>query len=1253
MTRSKNARPNSASSLGKTRKMMTRTALLALIMSTTALASAHSQSAPVISASPKLAQSSLVTQQIEPKLNIGLAHGGFHAISGQDVTFMTYWNYDSYIAHGEVLIYDGRDVDRLEPVAIVPIAKDAATVWTPQGQIGDTFTYVLRVHGHDGAIDETAPRHMRISDQALTVAEATPTVNNIFRQDNTGVRNISLPGVPKFQPVTEIVDAAPVSEPVEVQPVSYALADPQDNYEPAPATVSPFTITVTERDAEDLALSPDDIHMSYDGLSAEPLLNVGLVDGKGSVAPGETVQFETYWNYSHWVDRAEIRIFDEEDTLITAPVATVLVDLAGDAEWTVPASHLGKNYSYVLRVYDRNGSFDETRRKSMFVTDTAVQDEALLDTTAIYGVDNTAIRNISVSGGSVTVSLANAHEYALQDLRVFGHPVAIDPDGNFAVQQVLPSGAHDLAVSYVDADGRRVNMSRHIDIPENEFFFVGLGDLTVGRQGNGGRALVEAGGEDFDQTFVHGRAAFYLKGKVQGKYLITASLDTTEDDISNIFSNLNDRDPRSLLRRLDPDRFYPVYGDDSTFVEDAPTQGRFYVRVERGDDHIVWGNFLTNITSTEFAQIDRGLYGGKLEFNSDATTSRGERRSRVTLFAADPGTIPGRDEFRGTGGSVFFLQRQDLTIGSERLRVEIRDKDSGLVLETRDLRPFVDYDIDYIQGRVILADPLNSTVLGNQIVRDGTISGGDAYLVARYEFTPGLADIDGFTTGGRGEGWVTDNVRLGLTGQQEETGDVDQTLLAGDILLRATEGTYLKGELANTRGQAFGETASLDGGFTFADLASADQTADAFAYRLEGAVNLADVSNQKGSVSAYYEDIEAGFSAPGRLALSDTERYGAAASVQLSEDGRTNIAVKYDSIDIDGGVSETTTAIDVRVGVSEAISVGVGARHNDIEGSAIGRNGDRTDIGGEVEYRASEDISGYVFGQGTVSSSGTIADGNRFGGGLRAQVTERIGINGEASGGDGGFGALGGVSYQRADGEEYYLNYTLDAERTEPGVDGSRGLLNSQNTLAIGGRKRFTSYLSVFGEERRSFGNTAGLTHAYGLDFTPGDRWSFGANFEIGEVEDQTRLIDREAFSVTAGYSTENVNFGAAFEWRDDTNNGESRESWFLRSNASVQVSPDLRALLKFNRAESDSSAGAFFAGEFTEVQVAGAYRPVKNDRLNALFRYTYFEDLSGAEQISNSGQTGLPAQRSSVFSVDAQYRLTNWLTLGGKYGPC
>jgi len=1237
---------------GKTAKMMTRTALLSLIMSTTALVSAHGQTAPGLAVSPSLTQAALVAERIEPKLNIGLAHGGYNAISGQALTFMTYWNYNSYINNAQVLIYNATDTDLLSPLVTIPVLKEVPTVWTPKGQVGDTFIYVLRAHGHDGAFDQTRPRSICISDEALSVAEATPSVNNIFRQDNTLVRNIKLPNPANLEPVKAQVDSASATEtPIVEQPALYALAEPHEVDTPSVRDPSPFTVTVEDHEAQILELSPDDIHMSYDGLTATPLLNIGLSDGKGSVAPGEEVTFETYWNYSHWVDRAEVRIYDEDDVLISAPVATVAVDLSGKAEWIIPAAHSEKNYSYVLRVYDAAGKFDETSRKTMLVTRTAEQDEELLETTSIYGNDNTAIRNIPVNGGAATISVANIHEYDLQNLQVFGHPVVVDPDGNFAVQQILPSGDHDVAINYVDNTGRRVNISRQFSVPKNEFFFVGIGDLTVGRQGEGGRALVEAGGEDFDQTFVHGRAAFYLKGKVQGKYLITASLDTTEDDISNIFSNLNDRDPESLLRRLDPDRFYPVYGDDSTFVEDAPTQGRFYVRVERGDDHIVWGNFLTNITSTEFAQIDRGLYGAKLEYNSDATTSTGERRSRLTLFAADPGTIPGRDEFRGTGGSVFFLERQDLTIGSERLRVEIRDKDSGLVLETRDLQPFVDYDVDYIQGRIILAEPLNSTVLGTQIVRDGTLSGGDAYLVARYEFTPGLDNIDGFTTGGRGEGWVTDNVRLGLTAQQEETGDVDQTLVAGDLLIRATEGTYFKAELANTNGQAFGETASLDGGFTFENLASADQSSDSFAYRLEGAVNLADISGQNGIVSAYYEDIDAGFSAPGRLAISDTERYGAAAAIKLSEDGRSEVALKYDSLDIEGGIVETTTALDVRVGVSEAIRVGLGVRHNDIDGSAIGLNGDRTDLGGEIEYTASESLSGYIFGQGSIARSGTRNRGNRYGGGLRTQITERIGVNGEVSGGDGGFGALGGVSFQRADGEEYYLNYTLDAERTEPGVDGARSLLNSQNTLTAGGRKRFTSYLSVFGEERRAFGNTSGLTHAYGLDFTPGEHWSFGVNFELGEVEDQTRITDREAFTVTAGYTAEHINFGAAFEWRDDDNGIEERQSWFLRSNASLQLSPDFRTLLKFNRAESDSSAGAFFAGEFTEIQVAGAYRPTKNDRFNALFRYTYFEDLPGAEQISNSGQTGLPAQRSNILSIDAQYRVNNWLALGGKYG--
>ena len=525
---------------GKTIKMITRTALLSFALSTTALVSATAHASPAAITPPSLVQSNLSIEQTVPKLNVGLAHGGFNAISGQPVTFMSYWNYDSYIQRGEVIIYDARDTRHENPIAVIPVSKDESTVWTPHGDAGKGYSYVLRAYGHDGAYDETRPRHIRLSDKPLTSAEASPRVNNIFRQDNTGVRNIQLPVGQEIAALTQI--SAP--EPVAADPAPlYAYADPVA--EEAAGEISkrnPFTVRLAEAEAQDLVLSPDDIHMSFDGLSGVPILNAGLADGKGSVAPGEEVLFETYWNYNHWVDRAEIRIYDEDDTFITAPVATLSVDLSGQATWTVPASLTEQNYSYVLRVYDAKGRFDETGRKSMFVTHKAEQDEELLEATGIYGVDATAIRNIAVNGGAATVSVANIHDYDINNLQVFGYPVAVDPDGNFAVQQILPSGEHNVSISYVDTAGRRVDMSRPISIPENEFFFVGIGDLTAGRQGDAGRALVEAGGEDFDQTFVHGRAAFYLKGKVKGKYLITASLDTTEDDICLLYTSPSPRD---------------------------------------------------------------------------------------------------------------------------------------------------------------------------------------------------------------------------------------------------------------------------------------------------------------------------------------------------------------------------------------------------------------------------------------------------------------------------------------------------------------------------------------------------------------------------------------------------------------------------------------------------------------------------------------------------------------------------------------
>src|SRR5688572_33413043 len=102
----------------------------------------------------------------------------------------------------------------------------------------------------------------------------------------------------------------------------------------------------------------------------------------------------------------------------------------------------------------------------------------------------------------------------------------------------------------------------------------------------------------------------------------------------------------------------------------------------------------------------------------------------------------------------------------------MRDKDSQLVTGTVDLRPGLDYDVDYLQGRILLFEPLSSTGSDNMLVRSGGLSGDEAWLVARYEFAPGFADIDTLISAGWADVWLNDHVAVGLT-RSHSTSDAE------------------------------------------------------------------------------------------------------------------------------------------------------------------------------------------------------------------------------------------------------------------------------------------------------------------------------------------------------------------------------------------------------------------------------------------------------------------------------------------------
>ena len=283
---------------------------------------------------------------------------------------------------------------------------------------------------------------------------------------------------------------------------------------------------------------------------------------------------------------------------------------------------------------------------------------------AAYGEDQLGLHNIGLSSGTVSVrgeGIPPEHE-----VWVAGRPIPIDETGSFVSEEILPEGTHTVEVAVLDQDGGGELYLRDLEFENNDWFYVGMADMTFAENSTSGAIdlLQGANSEQDIDSNLDARLAFYVNGKFGEKWRLTASADTREGPIDSLFSNFMDKSPDSLFRRIDPDYYYPTYGDDSTVTEMAPTMGKFYVRVANGVNFGQWGNFSIGYMNNELAQVDRGLYGANFHYASDSATEFGDKRYAADVFAAEPGTIGSREEFRGTGGSLYYLERQDILTGS-------------------------------------------------------------------------------------------------------------------------------------------------------------------------------------------------------------------------------------------------------------------------------------------------------------------------------------------------------------------------------------------------------------------------------------------------------------------------------------------------------------------------------------------------------------------------------------------------------------
>lgn len=188
------------------------------------------------------------------------------------------------------------------------------------------------------------------------------------------------------------------------------------------------------------------------------------------------------------------------------------------------------------------------------------------------------------------------------------------------------------------------------------------------------------------------------------------------------------------------------------------------------------------------------------------------------------------------------------------------------------------------------------------------------------------------------------------------------------------------------------------------------------------------------------------------------------------------------------------------------------------------------------------------------------------------------------------------------------------------------------------------------------------MTQAYGVTYTPVPEWKFGGAIESGMVWDDSPQgvvetgdggFHRTAVSLSAAYApSDKMTASLKGETRFDSPDNDESDTvgYYLAGRFSNAISDDWRFIASLDAVITDQT-DTTLEGRFIEASAGYAYRPVSNDRLNAMIRYTFLYDLPGPDQVTYDGNENGTSQRSHIFDGDISYDVIPMLTLGAKYG--
>ncbi len=273
-----------------------------------------------------------------------------------------------------------------------------------------------------------------------------------------------------------------------------------------------------------------------------------------------------------------------------------------------------------------------------------------------------------------------------------------------------------------------------------------------------------------------GRAAGYIKGRIQGKYLLSMRFDSQSDEDNRLF------------RDIQPDEFYPVYGDSSTKGFDAQSSGKLYIRVDKEHSYALYGDFTTYSAdgSESLGRYGRALTGAQLHDESD--------KYSATAFVSRTNASRIVQERRANGTSgVYQLGMRDIRPQSEIVEIVIRDRNNpGRVISATPQTRFTDYTLDGFTFGLLFRRPIPSF----------DADGNPVFIRVTYERETGGPD---FTVSGvSGQVKIGDRLQLGAGVVQDDDPTRRMSLRSVNGALRLSADTVLVAEYAQSDTPEFG-----------------------------------------------------------------------------------------------------------------------------------------------------------------------------------------------------------------------------------------------------------------------------------------------------------------------------------------------------------------------------------------------------------------------------------------------------------------